>query len=622
MRLGRLRLAVMGMACVVWAAGARASEPVRATVREGAIHLQNESLAVTVNASTGQVESMRLIPSNQEVLDPKGGLYWDANAESAAPPAGQTPPKKGYFRLPAAKDRARLVARDDGSGEVVVDGGPGAFFPFDVSYHYALRPGVRGLYAWVEVDHPTAAPGGTLWQTRFVLRTATDGTFTDWAVGPDKIYPKPTAAVVGKVMDATFKLADGSVKTKYQNSVYWAEATTYGVLGKAVGLWILSASTEYHNGGPVKQGQTVHDDVLLRVLQSVHFGAKPVVVAAGEAWRKVYGPFLIYANTGADEPSRWADAVRQQQAEAKQWPYAWVDSPGYVHARGTVVGTLRVGGRPAAGAWAILSEPGVDWALASKGYQFYTRTDAQGRFTLKNVIGGTYTLYASGADQPADFSRAGVQVSAAKTTDLGTLDWPPVRHGTTLWQIGTFDRSAGEFCDGDNARQYQMFLRYPKRFPNDVDFTIGKSDPKRDWNYAHWSWYVKHPAWTIHFTLQQPPREATLTVGIASAQPAKGGHTNVVVAVNGQELGRIALQKTGTAGYRGGTQDSPYHVLTFAVPRDALKAGENRVTFEHADAEQFKPVAEKPLDEGDDAPPGRGYPGQVMYDAIRLEGAE
>jgi rhamnogalacturonan endolyase len=191
--------------------------------------------------------------------------------------------------------------------------------------------------------------------------------------------PIPTAATVATLTDATFRLADGTVKTTYQNSVYWAEAPTYGVIGndqdRAVGLWAIEASPEYHNGGPVKQGQTVHDQVLLRVLQSVHFGASPVDVAAGETWSKVYGPFLIYVNRASDATALWNDAIVRQQREHHAWPYAWVEANACAHERGTVTGKVNSHGGPAAGA----RHPQRSWRRLDRACEGLQLLDARRR---------------------------------------------------------------------------------------------------------------------------------------------------------------------------------------------------------------------------------------------------
>src|SRR5207245_1916874 len=99
-------------------------------------------------------------------------------------------------------------------------------------------------------------------------------------------------------------------------------------------------------------------------------------------------------------------------------------------------------------------------------------------------------------------------------------------------------------------------------FPDDVTFTVGQSDPRKDWNYAQWTLYSTKPVWTIRFDLAGAPAagEAWLTLGFASAQPARAALTRLQVKVNGQLVETIGLPKTGTAGYRGSMQDSPYNV--------------------------------------------------------------
>jgi rhamnogalacturonan endolyase len=611
------------------ASAASPSPGVSARVEGDSIRLDNGLLRVTVDRRRGALTSLEDVSTGgppRALGLPGGSLYWDANADRVDPPADLGPgPKKGYYRPAAAADLARLTADTPGRAEVVVHAPHNDFFQFDAEYHFVLLRGVSGLYAYVAVAHGADLAAARLVQTRFVCRTVTDGTFDLWSVRPDAFVKIPTAAPVAKLMDATYRLADGTVKTKYLNSVYWAANPVYGVIGHtdagATGLWMVEASPEYHNGGPVKQGQTVHDNVLLRVMQSVHFGASPVTVAAGEPWRKVYGPFLLYVNHAADARELWSDAVRRQAQEAAAWPYAWVDQAGYVKERGTVTGRLNLAGHTPAGAWVILAEPLArgEWTAQSKGYQFWTRAGADGSFAIPHVIPGRYTLYASGGDQPQDLSRDGVIVTAGATADLGTLDWHPATHGRTLWQIGTFDRSAGEFRNGGDARQYQMFAAYPKQFPNDVDFSVGKSDIRTDWNYAQWSWFAHDPKWRVHFDVPNTTTgTATLTIGFASAQPPHGRQTDLRVAVNGREVSAIHLPKTGTAGYRGGVQDSPWNVRVIPFDAGLLRAGANELTLAHADAEPFRVVA-SPTDENDDAPPGTGFPGQVMYDALRLE---
>ncbi|CAD6258470.1 unnamed protein product [Miscanthus lutarioriparius] len=129
----------------------------------------------------------------------------------------------------------------------------------------------------------------------------------------------------------------------------------------------------------------------------------------GEYWKKVMGPVFIYLNSspnnGSDIRAFWDDAKAQARAEAGKWPYSFPESPGFAKAgdRGTVTGTLLVrdafaskgGDVPAATAFVGLAAPGGQpgsWATQCKGYQFWTRATASGRFSIGGVRAGTYSL--------------------------------------------------------------------------------------------------------------------------------------------------------------------------------------------------------------------------------------
>ena len=616
-------------AFAAFAAGTHAETPVTARTNDGTITLDNGLIHAVIDRASGQVTSFQQLGGTPMELIAQGQtLYWDANGEPDSPPADVEVPKKGYYRPPAHEGLARLAGANADQADVVIEAAPAPAFPFAVEYHFVMKKGLSGLYAYAVLRHPSDQPAATLYQTRFVFRTASDdAVFNYWTVERGKTIRIPRSGVVSQVTDATFLLSDGSIKTKYLNSVYFARTPVYGTLGvhegDSHGIWMIEPFGDYHNGGPSRQGQTVHDDVLLRVVQDTHFGSSPVKVAAGEDWRKVYGPFLIYADRAADPNALWDDAERQLAAEKAQWPYGFVTAPEYARARGTVSGHVRLDGQPPGHAQVILSDPDpeVAWTAQARGYNYWADVSPDGGFTLDNIVPGDYTLYVSGADQPNDFIQTGVHVAAGKVETLAPIDWRVETHGKTLWQLGVFDRTAGEFRNGNDARGYQMFARYPDQFPHDVDFTIGKSDPAADWNYAQWSWYAQSPLWHLRFDAPAQTGTATLTVGIASAQPARGKLTDVRVSLNGQTVGVIALPKTGTAGYRGGNQDSPYHVVVFTFDAALIRPGANDLTFGFADVRPFPPASTyAPGGESDDdAVPGLKGPGQVMYDAIRLE---
>lgn len=598
--------------CLTWTTIAAAQPPpVTATQDDSRIVLDNGLIRLIFARDNGQIVSLKKLEADQayELGSGRETTYWDCNTEPLVAPQGITPPNKGYWR--PSRPSCELIESTPDRAEVRVLAGPDDWCLFAVELRYTLFRGDSGFYQCAVMTHPAELPAARLWQTRFVAKVATDDTFDTHIIDDERIMPIPKAQAVEQLMDATYRLEDGTIKTKYANSVYWAETPVYGIAGKKFGVWSIAASNESQNGGPVKQGQTVHDNVLLRVMQSVHFGASPVQVEAGQQWQKVYGPFFTYVNSGSSVTEMWADAKKRQREEVAKWPYQWVNIDAYGKSRGSVSGQWKLTtGQATQGAWVILAYSGVDWALQANGYQFWTRSGPDGKFTIPNVLPGRYTLYISGADQPEDFAQNDVVVVAGQTTDLDTIEWQPPTHGRTIWQIGTFDRSAAEFRNGDDSRHYEMFRRYPEQFPDDVTFAVGKSDPRRDWNYAHWVWYSRKPVWTIQFDLpNKPAGTAMLTIGFASAQPLRGKTTNLQVAVNGHQVDVIHLPKTGTAGYRGGVQDSQYNLRRISFDASLLTVGKNTITLGHAEAMPF-PDLQKSVE---------FQVGQVMYDAIRLE---
>ena len=156
------------------------------------------------------------------------------------------------------------------------------------------------------------------------------------------------------------------------------------------------------------------DPTLLFIWHSPHYGGRPIQIKAGENWRKIVGPFLIYCNTGETPEAMWKDALARADREQKAWPYDWAAAPGYAHARAArqrprPAGDQRPAG-PARQRRRGLGRPGraalrgdlrdkggpitIDWQTDGKHYQYWTRADAAGRFTIPNARPGTYTLYA------------------------------------------------------------------------------------------------------------------------------------------------------------------------------------------------------------------------------------
>ncbi len=349
----------------------------------------------------------------------------------------------------------------------------------------------------------------------------------------------------------------------------------------------------------------------------------------------------------------WQDALAQAKKEKAQWPYDWVNGVDYPHKneRGNVSGQivlndpqaatkrlphLTVGlayphpliaepdaipAAPAPGAgrgFGFVRRP-MHWTRDAKNYQFWTDGTEDGKFTISNVRPGKYRLNAFADGVLGDFVYATeIEVEAGKNLDLGKLEWNPVRYGKQVWEIGFPDRTGGKFYkgDGDNYWLWGWGLRYPLLFPNDIVYTIGKSDYRKDWFFqqtprgestawlnpaakdpAHqrfgwvkaesleqypqtnqsgpWRIYGHGKActWTIKFHLDQAATgQAALRVALA------GADTNqLAIGVNGQDAG--AIRPFSTNALRYNTDKGVWQEQTLKFDATLLKAGDNEITL-------------------------------------------
>ena len=324
-----------------------------------------------------------------------------------------------------------------------------------------------------------------------------------------------------------------SVEHKYSYSGVQYKTPAYGWSStrQHIGIWFINPTIEYLSGGPTKLELDCHfgdngnpDPIILDYWEGGHYdtGAR-CNIAAGEEWTKVVGPIFVYVNS-LDKPkpttqaeldtlaatqgnptvpaswhdnatALWQDALAQAESETAKWPYAWVNGVDYPHLeqRGTVTGQIVLNDPlapdPASTRLPHLTvgvthpDSGVSWIHDAKYYQFWTDGTDDGKFTIVKVRPGKYTLHAFAEGVLGDFTQTNITVEAGKTVDLGKLQWKPVRYGRQLWDIGYPDRTGDKFFKGD-GQNYWLWgwnLRYALLFPNDITYTIGKSDYRKDW---------------------------------------------------------------------------------------------------------------------------------------------
>lgn len=566
----------------------------------------------------------------KELLDPQFGMYLDANGGRLHRPRHShpgAPPFRSYF-VPLTGRGVRVIRHGGRSAQIIFRGPPSFWFPFRITAHFELRRGQSGFYAWVIYHHRAGTPGGSIAQTRFVVKAAAGhSVFTHWAVDRYAVQSPlmgvlPEERIVKKIQDVTYLLTNGQIWCKYDYCLFNYQFLCYGMAGHHTGLWMTWPSTGFFNGGPLRQELTVHQqhegdrlskNNILAMFDGAHFGEVSLRIGRNENWNKFFGPVFVYVNNGSSRTGLYREArsmARQQRSEA---PFHWLKSRYYPLVRGSIEGSVRMtDGHNPAGAWVVISGNGkTDWALQGTGYNYWTKVLPNGRFFIGKIRPGVYKISICGGNQFQDYVKHNIRINPHQLTNLGSLTWKPVDRGRTLWQIGVANRSAREFFDGNDVRHYRNFIRYLQAFPDDVNYTVGVSTPAKDWNFAQWGWYNKVPYWQINFRLARPQHGlATLTLGFCATLMSRGG---LKITLNGRQLTVLHLPKSGAAIYRSGGQDSKYQVVYLHFNARLLRKGMNHITlgFTHAFRAPRSYKARM-----------RYHPtpiGAVIYDSIRLQ---
>ena len=241
---------------------------------------------------------------------------------------------------------------------------------------FILKKGESKIYTYIILKGTKLS--NFLEEARLVCRTAPE--FLDGYVSDNKQGLMPSVEMMkavkedGFIQDATFRLPDGSIYTKYDWVEYTADNHLHGVMNTqgTVGIWSIQASSEYVSGGPMHQDLTVHMDdktpTVCQYFHSAHFGAcgkQPIE----QEYEKIFGPVAIYVNEGTRE-EMIADAKNVAACETEGWPYQWFDNESYDRQRATVSGKISLENYPQdreKNLQVVLSDAGTDPYMQYKG---------------------------------------------------------------------------------------------------------------------------------------------------------------------------------------------------------------------------------------------------------------
>ncbi len=562
--------------------------------------------------------------------------------------------------------------------EVAVKGVNGRM---DIEVRYALQRGVSGFYTYAQFSHESNYPRAGEGESRFILQMDPTFDWLSVDADRNMLMCNNQDLRAGVVIHAKEQriLSTGiyknSVEHKYSYCGVMYKLPAYGWSSTKdhIGVWFVNPSAEFIGGGASKLDLVCHmGATLLDYWTSGHYaGGAGCNIPSGEKWNKVIGPIFVYFNTlaNAETPSPkdldtlkategnpvippawhdnafalWQDALAYAKVEKAKWPYDWVNGVDYPHKneRGTVTGQLTLRDPQSkttqlphltiglahpdyignGSAFARRSGNGdlVAWEHDGNYYQFWNDGSSDGKFTIPNVRPGTYTLHAFADGVLGEFEATNITVAAGQALNLGNLDWKPVRYGKQIWEIGYPDRTGGKFFKGDGSNYWLWGWpeRYALLFPNDIAYTVGKSDYHKDWffeevphatNLTFINPEAKNPAnqrfgwvqagtpgedmwrtigrgrattWKIKFNLDKLPKgTATLRVALAGSDGSAGlanpgAPGGLQVGVNGKSVGSIRYISTNALRYNTDTGVWRQYLLGFDAT--LLKSGENEM---------------------------------------------
>ncbi|XP_057490248.1 probable rhamnogalacturonate lyase B isoform X2 [Actinidia eriantha] len=513
----------------------------------------------------------------------------------------------------------------------------GKLVPINIDKRFIVLRGSSGFYSYAIYEHVGLPewPAFSLGETRIAFKLRKEK-FHYMAVSDNRrrFMPLPDDRLPGRGQALAYPEAvllvnplepelKGEVDDKYQYSCENKDLRVHGWIctDPPVGFWQITPSDEFRSGGPIKQNLSSH--------------VGPTCLA-GEAWKKVFGPVFIYLNSvmdGDDPLTLWEDAKNQMLIEVQSWPYSFPACEDFPTSdqRGSVSGRLLVRDRyvsndyiSANGAYVGLAPPGDigSWQRECKDYQFWTKADDNGYFSVNNIRTGDYNLYSWVPGFIGDYRNdVAITITPGCDIDIGDLVYEPPRDGPTLWEIGIPDRSAAEFYmpdpdpkyinrlfinHPDRFRQYGLWERYAELYPNgDLVYTVGVSDYKKDWFFAQVTRRkndnsYQGTTWQIKFNLDSVDQTGTykLRVAVASATLAE-----LQVRVNDPNTNR-PLFSSGLFGRDNAIARHGIHGLYWLygvdIPYALLVQGDNTIYLTQTR--------------------GQSPWQNLMYDYIRLEG--
>ena len=546
-------------------------------IQNGNVNLQFDS---GDNNSFAGIKKLTTFDNSKSLLLGYGFITWNASMENGS-----------LAEHDGARSQGIRCANAD-YAEYYYRFSPTERFPYTLDVVYRVPRGESGFYLYyiedkaegtAAIEHCFAAP-------MFRMNEA------DWEYEAlhDKLQINQAFSKKNEQIDTEYGRKDiyqsvyrnqtGELDAKHEFNPYQLDSSIEGCANDRLGFWHMYASKD-------STAKILKNDN--KMLEGLYFTWDHRPTPAGK-YHKVYGPIMVYLNKGDTFLEKWEDAKNKLEYEKTQWPYAWVEDDHFFE-RGSISGKVEMfDGSSPEGAYVVVNMPGETngkkgeryetWCQSNSPYQYWTRADKDGNWSIDNVHSDTYTVTVWKEGYPGEVAKEDVFVEPSINTDVGTITFKEYSNGTLSWRVGDADRTW--LYDSEKNFDWSLLHYYPLRFPNDVEFKVGESVPKYDWNYAQikMDTYRETPipfniVWDID---EIPEGQPVLTVTTCSSRNT--GSNGFKVYVNGTLVKTLDYSDDDSMVMR----THSYGKLIFnpiEFDKSLLKAGENKVTLEISSGE-------------------------------------
>ncbi|MDP9175475.1 MAG: polysaccharide lyase family protein [Planctomycetota bacterium] len=461
--------------------------------------IDNGALQVVYNPTKNNINDFRIDTSGNlspNLLDPGNSQLYP---EFAGTPFG------GGVQTPDYKLGANYIDFSNTTQSTGTTSNPVTY-----AFHYVMFDNDPAIHMYEVVNHSSTDPSTSVGQGQFLMRVdpAKFNTLYQVNTGPNNLgstttlLPQNSAQIselngpngYGASVTATNSVTHAVVTynprknlnevldlngdsdlqaglgrqflNKYDYSSYEQFRQGQTEVGPNYALSSLFSSHDTFTGGPTKQNLQFTDNILMVEFLSGHYGTGSVnpgdpgysyVPAQGVNSSKLFGPYIFRATpVNGETPSQlYNDAISSESSYPSLYNQdATLISNGYTPYGGR--GSLQANiSSPVAG-WSgntnnntvVLSDPKTNFQETHQGYQYWAQLNTNGQATINNVVPGTYRMSVYQYGQWGETRVDGVQVSANGISAPQNVQFTPENFGSSIWTIGTPDRSAHEFLNG------------------------------------------------------------------------------------------------------------------------------------------------------------------------------